>query len=39
MIGPLVFAAIVWGSIAVVAVVFLYQAVTLFRERRVGRGR
>ena len=36
VIGPLVFAVLVWGSLAVVAGVFGYELYTIIRERGMG---
>jgi hypothetical protein len=37
ILSPLGFAALVWGSLALVAVVFLYELLAVWRDRKNGR--
>jgi hypothetical protein len=34
ILSPLGFAALIWGSLALVAVIFLYELLSVWRERR-----
>jgi hypothetical protein len=37
-LSALAFAALIWGAVALVGVVFVYELVTVWRERTNGQG-